>query len=115
MIDIWRKYIELDLHNLGKENEIKYGQLFLKDDRELAAQSIRKMIEIHLVPHLASKIAQIELSVKKTFGSFKNKLARFFTTKTTQERQTDDGQRENFRMNKSELELRTLIDLSLVV
>jgi len=35
-IDIWRKYIELDLHNLGAKGDIKYGQLFLKDDRDLA-------------------------------------------------------------------------------
>lgn len=78
MIDIWRNYIELNQHNLGKTTEITYGQLFLKDDRELAKQNIRKMIEIHLVPHLANKITQIELSVKKTRGTVMNKLSRFF-------------------------------------
>lgn len=71
------------------------------------------MIEIHLVPHLASKITQTEASVKRTRAGFKNKLARFFTK--TQERGEYDGQKEGFRMNKSELELRSLIDMSLTV
>jgi len=78
MIDIWRNYIELNQHNIGKTAEITYGQLFLKDDRELARQNIRKMIEIELVPHLANKITQIEISVKKTRGTVMNKLSRFF-------------------------------------
>ena len=56
MIDIWRKYIELNLQNLGKENEIKYGQSFLKSDRDCTKSVVEKMISIHLVPHLASKI-----------------------------------------------------------
>jgi hypothetical protein len=114
MIDIWRNYIELSQHNLGKASEITYGTLFLKDDRELAKQNIRKMIEIHLVPHLANKITQIELSVKKTRAGVMKKLSRFFS-KSTQDRNADDGLKENFRMNKSELELRCLIDLSLTV
>ena len=63
MIDIWRNYIELSQHNLGKTTEITYGQLFLKDDRELAKQNIRKMIEIHLVPHLAHKIPRARSSI----------------------------------------------------
>ena len=71
------------------------------------------MIENHLVPHLASKITQTEASVKRTRAGFKNKLARFFTK--TQERGEYDGQKEGFKMNKSELELRSLIDLSLTL
>lgn len=59
MMDIWRKHIELDHRNFNPD-EMKYGQLFLKDDRDLANQNVRKVIEMHLVPHIASKIAATE-------------------------------------------------------
>jgi hypothetical protein len=40
--------------------EIKYGQFFLKDDREIASQNVRKVIEMHMVPHMAAKVTQTE-------------------------------------------------------
>ena len=86
----------------------------MKSDRDCTKSVVEKMISTHLVPHLASKITQIEASVKKSKGGFKNKLSRFFT-KATAERNENDGIREGFKMNKSELELRNLIDISLVV
>lgn len=55
-IDIWRKYLELDHRNFQTEPELKYGQLFLQDDRKMTADNVRKVIEMHLVPHITSKI-----------------------------------------------------------
>lgn len=36
-IDIWRKHLELDHRQFAPVGDIKYGQLFLKDDREIAS------------------------------------------------------------------------------
>jgi hypothetical protein len=52
-LDIWGSHVEL---NHRQFQSPKYGQLFLKDDRALAKTNVGKIIEMHLLPHIAGKL-----------------------------------------------------------
>lgn len=47
-IDIWQQHVDLDHRNIN--NDLKYGQTFLKEDRELAKHGVYKIIEMVLLP-----------------------------------------------------------------
>lgn len=70
------------------------------------------MIEVHLMPFIRAKIRTLEDSVAKTRKGVKNRL--FSVFKAASDRLENDGLKENFRMNKTELELRNLCDLAFV-
>ena len=72
---------------------------------------MRKIIEKTLIPFSVKRIQGIEANIAKTRKGF-SKVFRMFKSS---ERGENDGMQSNFRMNKNELELRTLIDLSFVI
>lgn len=110
-IDLWRPFLENDDSNFNKRNN-SYGQLFLKDDREQAKQTIYKVIEMSLMPFIAKRIVDVNEIVAKTKKGFKNTVFNMFKKA---DRGENDGERANFKMNKQDIELRTLVDLSFIV
>jgi len=74
---------------------------------------MKKITELHLVPFIKNKIKTLEDNVFKTRKTVKQKFLSAFGFKAP-ERGEFDGMREGFSMNKSELELRNLVDLSFV-
>jgi len=90
----------------------KRGQQFDNNDRSFANQTVRKCIEKVLLPFAVHKIQTLESNVANTRKGLKNKISRMFKTA---ERNENEGMKENFKMNKSELELRNLIDLSFTI
>ena len=61
---------------------------------------------------LCSKISTTENAIKMTRKGLKNTISRFLKAP---ERSEDAGLKSDFMMNKSELELRQLVDLSFAV
>jgi hypothetical protein len=53
----------------------------------------------------------LEISIANTRKGIKNQFKNFWKNK---ERGENDGLKENFKMNKEELELRNLVDLAFV-
>lgn len=71
------------------------------------------MAELHLIPFVKQKIKILEENVFRTRKTVKQKFLSAFGFKAP-ERGENDGLKDNFRMNKSELELRNLVDLAFV-
>jgi hypothetical protein len=110
-IDLWRRFIDLDGATL-KGTTVNYGQLFLKDDRDLAKANVYKVIEMSMIPFIAQRIVQINDIVSKTRRGLGNMFKNMF--KKT-ERNENDGERVGFKMNKQDIELRSLVDTSFIV
>mmetsp|Transcript_41884 Transcript_41884/g.64101 ORF Transcript_41884/g.64101 Transcript_41884/m.64101 type:complete len:126 (-) Transcript_41884:2660-3037(-) len=73
---------------------------------------MKSIIEKSILPFNHNRIRALEDSVAKTRKGIKNSLSNFFMKKS--ERGEGDGLKENFRMNKTEIELRNLCDLAFV-
>jgi hypothetical protein len=73
---------------------------------------MKKIIEVHMMPFIRKRIRDLEESVAKTRKGVKNRFMSVF--KATSDRGENDGQKDSFRMNKAELELRNLCDLAFV-
>lgn len=89
------------------------GRCFSNSDRERLANHMRKIAEMHIVPYIKQKIRSLEENVFKTRKTVKQKFLSAFGFKAL-ERGENDGLKENFRMNKSELELRNLVDTAMI-
>lgn len=89
------------------------GKCFSQQDRVKIRGHIKRITELFLVPFIKQKIRNLEENVFKTRKTVKQKFLSAFGFKAP-ERGENDGLRSNFRMNKSELELRNLIDLAFV-
>ena len=76
-------------------------------------QHIKKMAEQHLIQFMKNKVKTLEENVAKTRKGVKNRFSSLLGLKTP-ERGENDGTKPGFRMNKSELELRNLIDTAFV-
>lgn len=119
--DLWdNSYIDLDERMLidvqmgmvdPNQKKIR-GQVFSQKDRDIARKNVKKLIEVHMMPFIRTKIRTLEDSVAKTRKGVKNRL--FSVFKAASDRLENDGLKENFRMNKTELELRNLCDLAFV-
>ena len=109
--DLWGSYRELDLRSFDK-HKIVPGKMFTQNDRTQAQQTVRKMVEKVLLPFSVQKIQNLEVNIAKTRKGFTNKVFRAFKGP---ERGENDGLKGNFKMNKSDLELRNLIDLAFVI
>jgi hypothetical protein len=72
---------------------------------------MRKIVETRLIPFAVQRIRQLEETVAKTKKGFKNQFSNLFKKP---DRGEGDGLKENFRMNKSEHEMRNLCDLAFV-
>jgi hypothetical protein len=64
-----------------------------------------------MLPFIEKRIRNLEISIANTRKGIKNQFKNLW--KKT-ERGENDGLRENFKMNKEELELRNLVDLAFV-
>ena len=113
VIDPWRSYVELDNRQLS-QSHTEYGRLFLREDRILADQNVKLMVERVILPRIQDKIIQNEEVIRQTKKGFKNNVFRMFSSKPT-DRWEDDGLMQNYRMNKSESDQMLLIDLSFTV
>lgn len=109
--DFWGAYRELDLRAFDK-NKIIPGKLFTTNDRTQAQQAVRKIVEKKLLVFARDKIKNLEEMCAKTRKGFTNKVFRAFKGP---ERSESEGLKTNFRMNKSDLELRNLVDLAFVI
>lgn len=118
--ELWPdKYIDLDARNLidmqvamtDPASRRVRGIVFSASDRSKVKTAMRKIIEERLVPFIRQRIKLTEESVGKTrkgsINFFKN-----FVKKA--ERSETEGTKDNFKMNRTELELRNLSDLSFV-
>lgn len=69
------------------------------------------MIEKQILPFIEKKIRNLEVNLSETRKGIKNKFMNFWKKP---ERGENDGLKENFKMNKDELEMVNLVDLSFV-
>lgn len=76
-------------------------------------QHIKKIAEQHLIVSMKTKVKTLEENVAKTRKGVKNRFSSLLGLKTP-ERNENDGTKVGFKMNKSELELRNLIDTAFV-
>jgi len=72
---------------------------------------MRKIIEVHMVPFIRTRIRTLEETVAKTRKGLKNSISNFFKKP---DRGENDGLKDGFRMNKTDIELRNLCDLAFV-
>ena len=72
---------------------------------------MRKIIEKHILPFIEKKIRNIELNIQNTKKGVKNAFKALWKKP---DRNDTDGLKENFKMNKDEIEFTSLIDLSFV-
>ena len=73
---------------------------------------MRKIVEKILLPFVVQRIQNLEQNITKTRKGFTNKMFRAFKGP---ERGESEGLKASFKMNKSDLELRNLIDLAFVI
>ena len=70
------------------------------------------MIEKFIVPHARTKVEKIEANVRKTRAGKINMFKNFFKES---ERKENEGIMSGFKMNKNEIELRSLTDLAFII
>ena len=73
--------------------------------------SIKKIIEKQIMSFIQAKIRNLEINLSETRKGIKNKFMNFWKKP---ERGENDGLKENFKMNKDELEMVNLVDLAFV-
>lgn len=69
------------------------------------------MVEKSILPFIERKIRNLEINIANTRKGIKNSFKALWKKP---ERGENDGLKETFKMNKEELELRNLVDLSFV-
>jgi hypothetical protein len=69
------------------------------------------MIEKPILTFIEKKIRNLEVNLSETRKGIKNKI---FSLWKKSERGENDGLKENFKMNKDELEMVNLVDLAFV-
>ena len=119
--DLWdNKYIDLDARNLidiqvamtePSARKIR-GKVFTPQDRQKIHNQMKKVMESRILPFIRMRIRILEDSVAKTRKGIKNSIMNVFKKP---ERNENDGLKGGFKMNKAEIELRNLCDLSFVL
>jgi hypothetical protein len=112
--DLWLKLTDLDEQGLMQELNVEStqrGRAFSEEDRKQIMQSIKRMVEKNVLPFIERRIKALETSVANTKKGIKNHFKNLWKKN---ERGENDGLKENFKMNKEELELKNLSDLALV-
>ncbi len=87
------------------------GRSFSDPDRLKISQVLKKVIEKQMLPFIEKRIRSLEGNVANTRKGIKNQFKSLWKKA---ERGESDGLKENFKMNKEELELRNLVDLAFV-
>eukprot|EP00347_Sterkiella_histriomuscorum_P023756 403333495 len=112
--DIWSKFVELDEQSILQELHLEQqcrGRSFSVDDRQKIKATVRRIIEKQILPFIERKIRNLEVNIANTRKGIKNSLKMLWKKP---ERGENDGLKESFKMNKEELELCNLVDLSFV-
>lgn len=113
--DLWgTKYIDLDEQSVLSElhtEALQRGRSFSNDDRSKIKATLKKMVEKSILPFIERKIRNLEINIANTRKGIKNSFKALWKKP---ERGENDGLKETFKMNKEELELRNLVDLSFV-
>jgi len=89
------------------------GKIFSKENRINLTMTMRKFVDFRVISWFKNRIRIFDDIVGKTKRKFTVKLANFF--KSNNDRAENEGLAENFKMNKQEIELRSLCDLALVI
>jgi ER-Golgi trafficking TRAPP I complex 85 kDa subunit len=87
------------------------GNGFSEENRDDIIKVLKKIIEKGILPFIERKIRAIEGNVSNTRKGIKNQFKSLWKKS---ERGENDGLKENFKMNKEEIELRSLIDIAMV-
>jgi hypothetical protein len=113
--DLWSQLTDLDeqglMQELHLESQIR-GRSFTQDDREKISATLKRLTEKSVLPFIEKRVRNLEISIANTRKGIKNQFKNLWKKA---ERGENDGLKENFKMNKEELELRNLLDLALVV
>jgi hypothetical protein len=89
------------------------GKIFSKENRINLTMVMRKFVDVRVISWFKNRIRIFDEIVGKTKRKFTVKIASFF--KSNNDRAENEGLAENFKMNKQEIELRSLCDLALVI
>lgn len=114
MEDLWANLTDLDEQGLMQELHLEAqarGRALNQNDREKLSATIKRLTEKSVLPFIEKRIRNLEISIANTRKGIKNQFKNLWKKA---ERGENDGLRENFKMNKEELELRNLVDLALV-
>ena len=109
MTDLDEQGLMLELNLQG--GALVRGGSFSESERDNLMRVIKRMIEKGVLPFIEKRIRTLEGNVANTRKGIKNQFKSLWKKS---ERGENDGLKENFKMNKEELELRNLVDLALV-
>lgn len=108
--DEWEKYLRLN--RMPEKNVLELwdrSRLLSINDREACRYFIKDIIDERMIPYVARKIRGYEKLVKDTKKGFTNMMKSFLNKK---ERSENDGMKKDFVMNKQEVSMKSLVDLS---
>ena len=113
-------HLDIDTRNLidshvgrADPSQVKIrGKCFTEQDKLKIRGAIKKIVDSQMIPFIRQKVRDLDESIGNTRKGFKNSISMFFKKP---ERGENDGLKETFRMNKSDLELRNLCDLAFVM
>lgn len=113
--DLWVRLTDLDEQGLMMELNMENGPLlrgrsFSETDRDQIQAVLKRMIEKQVLPFIEKRIRMLETNIANTRKGIKNQFKSLWKKS---ERGENDGLKENFKMNKEELELRSLVDLAM--
>ncbi len=89
------------------------GKIFSKENRINLTIAMRKFVEGRVISWFKNRIRIFDDIVAKSKRNLKVKILNMF--KSNNDRAENEGLAENFKMNKQEIELRSLCDLALVI
>ena len=89
------------------------GKIFSKENRINLTIAMRKFVEGRVISWFKNRIRIFDDIVAKSKRNLKVKILNMF--KSNNARAENEGLAENFKMNKQEIELRSLCDLALVI
>ena len=113
--DLWKRLTDLDeqglMMELNMDGNLIRGASFSESDRDSIYRVLKKVIEKGILPFIEKRIRMLEGSIANTRKGIKNQFKSLWKKS---ERGENDGLKDNFKMNKEELELRSLVDLAMV-
>jgi hypothetical protein len=113
--DLWKRLTDLDeqglMLELNLDGNLIRGGSFSEQDRDNIQRVLKRVIEKGILPFIEKRIRNLEGSVANTRKGIKNQFKSLWKKS---ERGENDGLKDNFKMNREEIELRNLVDLAMV-